>query len=443
MVPAPDHRRSPPGTVQSRSPATATHGARTLNEAEARAEPTHPTPGDRARAIALDAADPLRALRDRFVVHDPGRLYLDGNSLGRLSVDVRQRLDDAVEDWGRRVVEGWHDWIELPTRVGDRLAGVVLGASPGEVLVADSVTVNLYKLAHAAADLRDGPIVTDAGNFPTDRYVLEGVARQRGRPYVEAPTVDDAVAAAAGGVLALSLVDYRTGALLDAPSIARATDALVIWDLSHAAGAVELDLSDLDLAVGCTYKYLNAGPGAPAFLYVRRDLHGTMRSPIQGWFGRRDQFAMGLGYEPADGIERFAAGTPSITGLHAIDASLDLLEAAGMAAIAAKARHLTGLAIELADAWLAPLGFEVATPRDATARGAHVSVRHPVAWQIDRVLIERAGVVPDFREPDILRLGFSPLTTSFADVNEGIERIRAVVERGEHLEMPREHRRVT
>jgi kynureninase len=387
--------------------------------------------------------DPLAHFRDRFVFADDETIYVDGNSLGRLPRSTADRIAALVEDWGDRLVSAWSDWIELPQSVGDLLARAALGARPGEVLVCDSTTVNLYKLADAALALRPGAIVTDADNFPTDRYVLEGVARQRGRRYLEAPTVEAAVAAASGGVLVLSLVDYRSGALLDARSITRATDALVVWDLSHAAGAVELDLSALDLAVGCTYKYLNAGPGAPAFLHVRGDLQDAMRSPIQGWFGRRDQFAMGPGYDPADGIERFAAGTPSILGLHAIDASLDVVEGAGMPVIAAKARALTALAIDLADAWLTPLGFEVVTPRDAASRGAHVSLRHPAAWQVDRALIERAGVVPDFREPDLLRLGFSPLTTSFVDVHEGLGRIRAVVERGEHLAMPPEHRRVT
>jgi len=399
-------------------------------------------PGRRA-AEALDAADPLLRFRERFVNRHPDRIYLDGNSLGRLSVDVRDALAAAADDWGERVVEGWPDWIELPVRVGDRLARVVLGARPGEVLVADSVTVNLYKLAHAAADHRDGPIVTDAGNFPTDRYVLESVARQTGRDYVEAPSVDAAVDAAAGGVLVLSLVDYRSGALLDLPAVTGATDALVIWDLSHAAGAVEVELSPADLAVGCTYKYLNAGPGAPAFLYVRRELQSELRSPIQGWFGRRDQFAMGPGYEPADGIERFLAGTPSILGIRALEASLALLDEATMPAIAAKGRDLTIMAIELADAWLAPLGFEVATPRESARRGAHVALRHPDAWPIDRALIERAGVVPDFRAPDVLRLGFSPLTTSFTDVWDAFDRLRSLVERGEHKAFAAERRRVT
>ena len=397
----------------------------------------------RSDAEALDATDPLASLRHRFVIADPDRLYLDGNSLGRLSVDVRDALHAATDDWGQRVVEGWSDWIELPTRIGDRLAASVLGARPGEVLVADSVTVNLYKLAHAAADHRDGPIVTDAANFPTDRYVLEGVSRLLGRPYVEAPTPEAAVEAAAGGVLCLSHVDYRSGALLDMAEITRSTDALLIWDLSHSAGAVEVDLSDADLAVGCTYKYLNAGPGAPAFLYVRRELQARMGTPVQGWFGRREQFGMGPGYDPAEGIERFAAGTPSVIGLAGLDASLGLIEEAGIERIAAKGRALTDLAARLAGAWLTPLGFSLASPIDARSRGAHIALRHADAWPICRALIERANVVPDFRQPDILRLGFSPLTTRFVDVWDCLDRIRSLVESGEHRQLAAPPRRVT
>jgi kynureninase len=255
--------------------------------------------------------------------------------------------------------------------------------------------------------------------------------------------VEAAIEAAEGGVLVLSLVDYRYGTLLDIDAIAQRTDALVIWDLSHAAGAVEIDLSPVALAVGCTYKYLNAGPGAPAFLYVRADLQPQLRSPIQGWFGRRDQFEMGAGYEPAVGIERFLAGTPSILGIRAVDASLRIIQEAGMRAIAAKGRALTSLAIALADAWLAPLGFEVVTPRDPARRGAHIALRHSEAWPIARALIERAGVVPDFRAPDILRLGFSPLTTSYAETWEAFDRLRALVERGEHHAVATDRRRVT
>ena len=395
----------------------------------------------RQEVLVLDAADPLGALRDRFIIPDPERIYLDGNSLGRLSVDVRDALAAIVADWGDRVVEGWHDWVELPVRVGDRL-GALLGAQAGEVLVADSVTVNLFKLAHAAAALRTGPIVTDSANFPTDRYVLEGVARQLGRPYVEAETVEDAVAQSGGGVLCLSHVDYRTGRVIDMAGVSRATDALVVWDLSHSAGSIEVDLSQADLAVGCTYKYLNAGPGAPAYLYVRDTLQGRLRSPIQGWFGRAEQFGMGAGYEPAPGIERFAAGTPSIPGLVAIDASLGLIEEAGIGRIAIKGQRLTALAIQLADAWLAPLGFSVVSPRDS-ARGAHLAVRHDAAWPICRALIERGAVVTDFRQPDVVRLGFSPLTTRFVDVWDALDRVRGIVERGEHAEYGPERSRVT
>ncbi|MGH2445423.1 MAG: kynureninase [Candidatus Limnocylindria bacterium] len=383
----------------------------------------------RTEAEALDAADPLAPLLDRFVIPNPDRIYLDGNSLGRLSIDARDALAAITEDWGERAVEGWRDWIELPTRVGDRLARVALGARPGEVLVADSVTVNLFKLVHAAADHRDGPIVTDAGNFPTDRYVLEGVARQRGREYIEAPSVEAAIEAAAGGTLCLAHVDYRSGVLLDMAAITSQTDAadaLLVWDVSHSVGAVEVDLSGADLAVGCTYKYLNAGPGAPAFLYVRSDLKPELRSPIQGWFGRRDQFGMGRGYDPADGIERFAAGTPSISGLAAIDAGLGLIEECGIARIAAKSRALTELAARLTEEWLEPLGFRPGSPPEAHRRGAHLALRHHDAELICTGLLEHAGVVTDFRQPDILRLGFSPMTTRFTDVWDGLDRLRSL-----------------
>ena len=398
---------------------------------------------DRSHAEALDAADPLARFRDRFVIADPDRIYLDGNSLGRLSTDVRDAIAAVVADWGDRVVEGWHDWIELPRRVGDRLASAALGARPGEVLIADSVTVNLYKLAHAAADHRSGPIVTDAVNFPTDRYVLQGVARQLGRQYVEADSVEAAIDAAHSGVLCLSHVDYRSAELRDMAAITGSTDALVIWDLSHSVGAVEIDLSAVDLAVGCTYKYLNAGPGAPAFLYVRRELQSSMRSPIQGWFGQRDQFVMAPGYEAADGIERFAAGTPSVVGLAAIDAAIGLVEEAGIASSAEKGRSLTDLAIELADAWLTSIGFSLGSPRDASLRGAHIALRHADAWPIARGLIERAGVVPDFRPPDVLRLGFAPLYTRHVDVWDALDRLRGLVERGEHRAVVAGARRVT
>jgi kynureninase len=402
----------------------------------------------RTAAEALDGRDPLSSFRGRFEIPDPQRIYLDGNSLGRLSSDVRRAIERAADDWATRAVEGWTDWIELPARVGDRLARSVLGARAGEVLIADSTTVNLYKLAHAAADLRPGPLVTDADNFPTDRYVLEGVARQRGRRYVEAESLNAAIEAAAAGVLCLSHVDYRTGALrpmAELTASTSSTDGLLVWDLSHSAGAVEIDLAatGAQLAVGCSYKYLNAGPGAPAYLYVHRDLVGELRSPIQGWFGRREQFSMGSGYEPADGIERFLAGTPPIAGIMAVDAAIGIVEEAGLARIAEKGRALTALAIERADAWLTVHGVEVRTPRQPAVRGHHVALAHPSAWQLARALIERADVVPDFRPPDILRLGFAPLTTSFVEAWDALDRLRRLLEDGAYRQVAAGTRRVT
>jgi kynureninase len=413
-----------------------------------------------ARAAALDAADPLAGFRRRFVVDDPDLVYLDGNSLGRLPRATRERVTAVLDgDWGRGLVRSWDHWVDLPLRAGDRLATEVLGARPGDVAVLDSTTVNLYRVASAALADRPGrpAIVASADDFPTDRYVLDGLAREHGGEVrwltpdpVEGVTAGEVAEALAPdvGLVVLSLVHYRSGAIADLEGIetlAREHDVHVLWDLSHAAGAIPLDLAarDVSLAVGCTYKYLNAGPGAPAFLYVRRDLQPTLRSPIQGWFGQRDQFAMGTSYDPADGIERFAAGSPPVLAMQTLDASLDAFEDAGMERVAAKGRALTSLAVDLADAWLAPLGFTLASPRDAERRGAHVSFRHPEAWRIARALIERAGVVADFRQPDLLRLGFAPLTTSFVDVHDALDRIRALVERGEHLAMAQEHRRVT
>ena len=403
---------------------------------------------DRSHAEALDGADRLASFRDRFIVDDADRIYADGNSLGRLPVAAAERLERLVREWGERLVGGWADWIELPARVGD-LVGEVVGARPGEVVVCDSTTVNLYKLAWAALDLRPGRrvIVTDDDNFPTDRYVLEGIAAQRGLELrrfaadpVAGPTAADVAAACAPGDVALvtlSHVAYRSGALADLPAIteaAEAAGAVVLWDLSHSAGAVPVELADSGaaLAVGCTYKYLNAGPGAPAYLYVRSDLQERLRSPIWGWFGQRDQFGMGPRYEPAAGIERFLAGTPPILGLVAVEAGTELVLEAGVDALRDKAAKLTDLAVGLHDERLAPLGFHLATPREAGRRGAHVALAHAEAWRVCRALIERARVVPDFRPPDAVRLGFAPVYSRFVDVWDAVDRLVAVVDSGEY-----------
>jgi kynureninase len=401
---------------------------------------------ERAHAEALDAADPLASFRDRFVLDDGDRIYVDGNSLGRLPRETAELLAARVEEWGSRLVTAWPDWIDLPLEVGDVLAPL-LGARPGEVLVADSTTVNLYKLAHAALDVREGAIVAPAGDFPTDRYVLQGLAAQWGR---ELRLVDDVRSALTPPValVCLSHVDYRTGALEDLPGVTAAAHeagALALWDLSHSAGAVPvgLEAAGADLAVGCTYKYLNAGPGAPAFLYVRSDLHERLRSPIWGWFTQREQFVMGPEYDPVAGIGRFQAGTPSVLGLAAVEAGVRLLAEAGIERLREKSVALTSLAVDLHDAWLAPLGFALGTPRRPDRRGAHVSLRHAEGWRICRALIARANVIPDFRGPDSIRYGLPPAYTRFVDVWDAVDRLRRLVEEGVHLEVEPGTARVT
>jgi len=419
---------------------------------------TPPAPA-RADAAALDARDPLAGFRGRFVVADPDLVYLDGNSLGRLPAATPAAVDALVrEQWGRGIVRSWHDWIEWPARLGDRLAEHVLGARPGEVVVADSTSVDLYKLAAAALDAAPGrsALVADGGDFPTDRYVVQGLAAERGlelralAPDLDAGPTADALRAVLDddvALVVLSAVNYRSGALLDVAEItalAAGSGARVLWDVSHAAGVVPLELhaSGAELAVGCTYKYLNGGPGAPAFLYVRRELQPLLRQPIWGWFGQRDQFGMGDAYAPADGVERFCVGTPPMLSMAALEPALALVAEAGLDRLRRKSVLLCGLAVELADAWLAPLGFRLASPRDAARRGGHVSLEHPDAWRICRALAA-AGVVADHRVPDRLRLGPSPLYTRFVDVWDGVDRLRRLVAAGEHERLPRERPRVT
>jgi kynureninase len=407
----------------------------------------------RADAEALDAADPLAGFRERFVLGDPGTIYLDGNSLGRLPHATRERLADLVAEWGERLVTAWPDWIDAPVRTGDLLAEGVLGARPGEVLVTDSTTVNLYKLARALLAGRPGAVLTDTGNFPTDRYVLDGLGRpsrlfEPADP-LHGPGAEDVRAALAGGdvaLLVLSHVAYATGAVADIAAIeAAAGEVPVVWDLSHAAGAVpvELERTGARYAVGCTYKHLNAGPGAPAFLYVRAAAQPGLRTPIQGWFGQREQFAMERPYDPEPGVRGFLAGTPSILGLAAVEEGARLTAEAGMAAVAAKARSLTGLLVALHDERLAALGFDLGSPRDPARRGAHVALRHPEAWRICRALIERAAVIPDFRPPDRVRLGVAPLYTTHAEVYDAVERLAGLVGRGEHEAVDPVRSRVT
>ena len=398
----------------------------------------------REQAAQLDAEDPLAGFRGRFTIDEGGPLYADGNSLGRLHHAGAEAVQHAVDQWGTKLVGAWDEWIELPARVGDLLAEHVLGAQPGEVVVCDSVTVNLFKLAGAVLQQEPGPIAALQDDFPTDRYVLQGLAAHHDVDLRLVSRAQLPHAAKDARLVCLSHVDYRSGEMAEMGAI-RPDNGLVLWDLCHSAGAVELDLAgtQADLAVGCTYKFLNGGPGSPAFLYVRKDLQDRLRSPIQGWFGQREQFAMGLRYDPTDGPERFLAGTPPILSLVAAEAAIKMIGQAGMPVIAAKTRALTELFTYLHDQWLAPLGFMLASPRGAKARGGHVALRHPEAWAITRALIERANVVPDFRGPDVIRFAFPALYTRFVDVVDVAQRTRDLVEAKEHEGVDTAPRRVT
>jgi kynureninase len=398
---------------------------------------------DLDHARALDAMDPLGAFRERFVVDDPDLVYLDGNSLGRLPRATLERLTDVVRrEWGGELIRGWDHWLDLPLRVGDRLGTALLGARPGEVVIGDSTTVSLYMLAAAALDGRSGrrTIVAARDEFPTDRYVLEGLAADRGLAIrwlepdsVEGPAPGDVGAAVDEDValVLLSLVHYRSAAIADIEAItdlAHRAGALVLWDLSHAVGSVPIDLeaAGADLAVGCTYKYLDSGPGGPAFRYVRRSHHGVLRNPIRGWFAQTDQFAMDRSFDPAPGIRGWLTGTPDVLSILGVESGVELVAEAGMAAIRAKSVALTEYAITLHDAWLAPRGCTLGSPRDPARRGGHLSIRHAEAERLCRDLIA-GGVVPDFRGPDAIRIGLSPLSTSFEEVWCGLDRLRGLL----------------
>lgn len=404
-----------------------------------------------SRAAELDAADPLAGFRDRFAFPDPDLVYLDGNSLGRLSRSVQTRSRQVVDhEWGDRLIRSWNEsWWEAPQRVGDLIARIV-GAAPGEVVIADSTSVNLYKLAVAALRARpDRPrILTDDLNFPSDVHILHGAAATAGSAHhvevirspdgIHGPAerlldrLDDEVA-----LVSLSHVTFKSGYRYDMAAVTNAVHevgALVVWDLSHSAGAVAVDLkaTDADLAVGCTYKYLNGGPGAPAYLFIRSDLQPLLANPIPGWWGHVAPFDFELGFTPAGGIRRFLTGTAPMLSLAAIEPAAELVLEAGVERLAAKARRQTDYLISRADAALVPHGFDVRTPRRPDRRGAHVSLGHPEALGIDLALINEFGVLPDFRPPDNLRLGIAPLYTSYADLDAAVAALETIVRHGRH-----------
>ena len=396
------------------------------------------------RADELDRQDPLARYRSLFIGTDTPLSYLDGNSLGRPLKRTAEDIGAFIRDgWGGRLIRGWdEEWLELPQAIGDQLGRAVLGAAPGQTIIADSTTVVLYKMIRAAlaavADPDRNELVLDTGNFPTDRYLVEGIALEEGLTlrWIDADpaagvTVDQ-VRLAAGprtAVVLLSHVAYRSGHMADLPAITEAVHdagALVVWDLCHSAGSVELDLdgAGVDFAAGCTYKYLNGGPGSPAFAYVNQRHLASLNQPIWGWMGRKDAFEMAAGYEPAAGIRGFLSGTPAIFGMLAMRGTLDLIEEATMAALRAKSVQLTTFAIEIFDAWLAPLGVELSTPRNPGERGSHITLDHPAFAKEDVAGLWDEDVIPDFRAPHGIRVGLSPLSTGFGEVLHGMAAIR-------------------
>lgn len=413
-------------------------------------------------ARELDQHDQLAHFRDEFVVDDPNLIYLDGNSLGRLPRRSVARLHEVIDqEWGKRLIRGWGDgWFTAPQRIGAKIAQLI-GAQVDEVIVADSTSVNFFKVVMAALAARPDRrhVLTDEFNFPSDLYLLQGALKLSGPNYqlqmahsadgLIIPTAIIANALIADTALVtLSHTAFKSGYVYDMRAITEAAHragALVIWDVSHSVGALPLDLTacNVDLAVGCTYKYLNGGPGAPAFLYVRRDLQDQLLNPIWGWFGQKGQFDMKPDYAPGPGLQKFLVGTPPMLSLAAVEPAVELLLEAGVERLRAKSIQQTEYLIALWEAWLAPLGVTLNSPRDPAWRGSHVSLGHPEGLRIDRALIEEMNVIPDFRYPDNIRLGIAPLYTSFADIYEGMSRLRQVLVERRYEKYPGERPEVT
>lgn len=420
---------------------------------------------DREYALELDQNDPLAGYRSKFVITDPNLCYLDGNSLGRLPhATVKAVSDFLSQEWGNEVVTGWSHWIDEAQVAGDLLGRAVLGAGPGQVLVCDTTSVNFYQLCVAAIKARPGrkTIITDAANFPTDRYILKGIAEQFGLNLIiidnEDPTIAENERITAEllekymtedvAMVTFEVIQYRSGARTDIQSVtdlARTYGALVVWDASHAAGAIELnfDACGVDLAVGCTYKYGNSGPGSPAWLYVSKKIQRELQVPILGWFGNEDQFGMGPDFVKAEGIRGFQIASPSIIGIRGVQVAFAMIEEAGIDVIASKAAIGTQMMIDLYDEWLAPLGYTLLTSRNPKERGGHISIGHPDAARICVALRKFANVIPDYRTPNAIRLAIAPLPTSYVEVWDGFQRIRDLTQSRQYEKVEGSDSRVT
>ena len=413
-------------------------------------------------AQTLDAQDALAHFRQEFVIDDPGLIYLDGNSLGRLPRRSRAVIQDYVDrQWGQRLIRGWNEgWLDLAQRTGDKIA-VLVGAGGNEVVAAESTSTNLFKLAVAALKARPGraKIVTDDLNFPSDLYIFQGIVELLGGGHrleiVPSPdgihgpleglarAIDDDTA-----LVSLSHTVFKSAYTYDMAAVtalAHRAGALALWDLSHSAGAVSVDLgaAGADLAVGCTYKYLNGGPGAPAFLYVRRELQDSLHNPISGWYSQAAPFDFGLEHRPASGLRRMLTGTPPVLALAGVEPGVDLLLAAGMERLRAKSVRQSEYLIALVDTVLQPLGFQLNSPRDVNRRGSHISIGHPEGWRINRALIEQMQVLPDFRAPDNIRLGITPLYTTCDEIQQAVQRLYTVVKARLYEHYPLERPSVT
>ena len=420
---------------------------------------------DREYALALDQNDSLAHFREKFVITDPDLCYLDGNSLGRMPHATIKAVNDFLtHEWAREVVTGWSHWVDEAQPAGDLLGRAALGAAPGQVLVCDTTSVNFYQLCLAAINARPGrkTIITDAANFPTDRYILAGIAEQLGLNLIiidnesegaaenERITVDllKPYMSEDVALVTFEVIQYRSGARNDIKSITdfvRSFGALVLWDASHAAGAIEMDFdaNGVDIAVGCTYKYGNSGPGSPAWLYVNKRVQNELQVPIQGWFANENQFGMGPVFEKAIGIRGFQIASPSIIGIRTVKVAFEMIEAAGIKAIADKAAAGTQMMIDLYDAWLADLGYTLLTSRNPNERGGHISLGHPDAAQICIALRKNANVIPDYRTPNVIRLAMAPLPTSYIEVWDGFNRLRELTISKKYLEITESDSRVT